>query len=93
MKQWCSRLGMGAPPIAIRKLNTMGSISYHKEEPNDRQPHISINKSLLMWWMRDELEDTIRHELIHIASDDYGHGSDFKQYAKRYNVKIRDEDT
>ena len=93
MRHWCGRLGIDVPPVTIRKLKTMGSISYHKDQPYNRDPHISISKWLLMWWLRDELEDTIRHELIHIASDDYKHGWKFKQYARRYNVKIRDEDT
>jgi hypothetical protein len=92
-KHWCGRLGIDVPPIRITNLNTMGSIAYHKDEPDNRCPFISINKPLLDWWMRDELEDTIRHELIHIASDDYEHGVEFKKYARRYNVKIRVEDT
>lgn len=101
-RSWCGRLGITVPPLAIRNMNTMGSISYHKGCLNGyvledriiiREPRVSINRLLLMWWMRDELEDTIRHELIHIASDDYGHGVVFKACARRYNVKIRQEDT
>jgi len=93
MRAWCSRLDIPVPPITIRKLKTMGSISYHKDQPDNREPRISINKWLLRWWLREELEDTIRHELVHIKSDDYGHGYKFKEYARRYNVKIRKEDT
>ena len=92
-RAWCGRMNIDVPPIRVKKLKTMGSISYHKDDPDDRQPFVTISSWLLKWWMRDELEDTIRHELIHIASDDYGHGSTFKSYARRYNVQIREEDT
>jgi hypothetical protein len=93
-RAWCSRLGIDMPPISIRKMNTLGSISYHKHaKVKDRNPYITLNKKLLLWWKRDELEDTIRHELIHIASNDYGHTSVFKGYARRYDVQIREQDT
>ena len=80
----------------------MGSISYwngdllgvpEEERILYREPRISISKGLMLWWKRDELEDTIRHELVHIASDDYTHGVVFRELARRVNVKIREEDT
>ena len=75
--QWCGRLGVDRPVVKFRRMRYSGSCDFTDHI-------ITISKYLLYPSRRFDLEDTCRHEVLHLINAT--HDKNFLEFAQRLGM-------